>query len=283
MNLKWLGWIVASIVVVAAITMQLSPDHGASDPPGQATVPMEGGKPQVVRVDPSHTYSYEYDSTMTIVSVTDTTTPDRDYTAYKAENDARLAAWRSNPQSAPSLSGKHVTITFREPLTIADLHSILPGGTLNTTGKYATYTGVEFSIDQFYSVGSGPDGREESMMTAGPTIHSMSYGSAFEDPNCAQEPDACGPVTYEGVILVEMELISSDYNDLAAIQANPAVYLVDTTGIAVYQDLLNTHGFSAAEISEISLPYPVHTAGNKVVWQQNWLFSLRRRLMTFRP
>ena len=220
---------------------------------------------------PSDAYAYytwtDSSGVNVFVSVTDPMTyPGPDYTAYRAESHERIDAWAADPQAAPALDGHRVVVTFREPMTIPGLHAALPAGWITTTDQGEIYAGVDFNIVAFSLVGRGPGGREESTYTSGPEIRSFDYGTVFEDPNCAQEPDACGPVSYRGVLLLDLELhAGTSHQDLVNVKNHPDVYLVDTTGIALFEDLVG-QGHSPETIGDISLPWPMYTATGSVVW-----------------
>jgi hypothetical protein len=171
-----------------------------------------------------------------------------DFTAYKAANDARLARWDGSPAAAPPLQGAPVAVTFRQALAPADVARMVGPAAAEIVANVL--------------VGRTRAGRAASDYFAGP-VDPAKIGVSIPGPGCQADPAQCDPVTYSGVIQVELRP-SGGPATLAALGAQPEVYLADATGIAALADLRAQRPDLAAQVRDVYLPKPIWTTSGDV-------------------
>jgi hypothetical protein len=171
-----------------------------------------------------------------------------DYGDYKSENDSRIAGWVADPDSAPALTGRPVKITFDSAMSYTDTMEIISP----VASSYLQYRLVGYSA-------SYPD---RSMDGIGP-IDPIMIGSVVDpacgvavDPVGQPDPTGCEVITYTGVIHVVFSF-SGTITDLDDLRAHSDVYLIDTTGIQVVQDLSLLYGIALSQMQVVSFPSPM--------------------------
>jgi hypothetical protein len=173
---------------------------------------------------------------------------DNDFSAYKAESNARLDAWIADPGSAPVVDGKQVKVTFTSPQSYAS--------TISIVGPYAA------SYVRHAVVGHSPNTAEHIMEGLG-DIDPSSIGDKPNvacgisvDENGQPDPADCETVTWTGIIEVDI-LLQGGLAGLAAMRDNPSVFLVDTTGIEV----LRLTGLNQSQLQTLAMPFPMADDG----------------------
>ncbi len=219
------NWRLAFLLVAAGLVWQLVPKVF-----GQG-----GGS--------SYSYTSEpYDGSSLYVSVYENTMAD--FTAYKAENDARIDAWYANPSASPLVDGESVRVTFYEPKSIAEALQLLG----------ATNTAIQ--IDRYRMVGTDSQDRMRFFDGFSSIDASMLSGQIF-GPECDVDPALCNPIIYTGIIDIQFRMIGG-LASLRAMRNSPEIFVADSTGIEVINNIrLSQPG---AGYSVMSLPSPMYAA-----------------------
>lgn len=187
-------------------------------------------------------------STLVYVDLAD---PNLNYTAYKQENDARIAAWVADPAAAPAVDGQTVLLTFRRPQSYDQ--------TLRLLAPHAAGTGAQLGVPpwEFHLAGRKSVDRTlvymKSLRDFDPGIIGRPQLPSPE--TCAASPVDCQGAVYAGIIAVAFP-VAGGPGALAALRDLPEVFLVDTTGIQLRHDLSLTDPAAAGRIQLISLPEP---------------------------
>jgi hypothetical protein len=172
-----------------------------------------------------------------------------DYSVYKTENDSRIDDWDLHPGSAPQVDGKPVRVTFLTPQSYTE--------TLQVVGPYA---GEYLRYRVVGSSASYPDRAMDGIGEIDPAL----IGPEVPDPACGlavdefgtPDPTACEPINYTGVIHVQFSL-QGGVAGLVALRDDPDVYLADSTGIVVVDELAAQHGIDLDDISVVSMPFAI--------------------------
>ena len=172
--------------------------------------------------------------------------PDNDFSDYKAENDARIAAWQAEPQSAPEVDGRPVRVTFTSPRSYTETLEIVD----SFADEYVLYR----------VVGASPSYGSRAMDGMG-EIDPATIGEVV-DPACGvavdalgtPDPTACEIIDYSGVIHVQFT-VRGGVDALVDLQEHPNVFLADSTAIVVVEELGAEYGIGVGDLAVVSLPF----------------------------
>jgi len=211
--------LITTVVVVALIALRIG-----------GSVSGQGGS--------SYVYSTEDRGDSVFVVDVDLVNQDADFTAYKAENDSRIDGWAANPSTAPVLDGRPVMVTFLEPKSITETMQIIGA------------TSTVFDTDAYRLVGYSSQSPERYYDGWGP-IDPTLLGPPVLGPECDVDPSLCDPITFTGVMDVQF-FLQGGIAALQALKDNPNVFLADSTGIEITDEILST--IPQAQIESIMLP-----------------------------
>lgn len=176
------------------------------------------------------------------VKIDNTGSTGTSFTAYKAENDARIASWVANPAAAPQIDGLPVRLTFRTTQTMANV--------LQLIGPMAG------SVLDYRAVGEYED-EVTYMDMFGPISPAIFSGPYYEiDPSneiCTSQPSLCEPTTYTGMIDVKV-VMQGGVTQLNVFKGHPDVFLADSTAIQAHAELAVSNPTIAAHITDYSFP-----------------------------
>lgn len=219
-----------TFVIVVAFYRQGKPVHGQGSAYGYTVV---AHNPSVSQNAAPLEYSVKIDN----IGSTGTS-----FTAYKAENDNRIALWASNPATAPQVDGLPVRVTFRATKSIASVLELI--GPM--AGSVLDYRAVgEYENEITYMDAFGP---------IDPAIFSGPYYE-IEPTNeiCTSQPSLCVPTTYSGIIDVKV-IMQGGVAQLNVLKSHPDVFLADSTAIQVHSELAVSNPTIAAHVTDYSFP-----------------------------
>lgn len=236
--------IVAGITGLVAISAQVSSRHDGTPP----VVHAQGGAYWFYfeQADDQSDYAV-------IVDHYGKDSSGEDFTAYKNANDSRIDAWTANPGTAPQIDGRPVTLTFEHPLNASDLASVIAAG--------------QVSLTSVTLAGQTQDGRRPTMWQEGSMVPWSFVGPPIIDPACAAEPAACSPDVYNGVLQADGIIQAGGTTSLSALKGHADVYLADSTGIQVLDDVAQMYPAYYSADMTVSMPSAMWTTSGEVSFQ----------------
>ena len=176
-----------------------------------------------------------------------------DFAAYKASNDARSNAWVASPSSAPATENKQLSVTFVEPMTPAEVAAVL--------------SATSFEVNQYMVVGERASGEASVSVYYGP-VDSAKVNDLMAAPQlsmaCEKEPTspACYTTTYTGIMAVGGVATAAGITALDYLKNHPDVYLADSTGIQVLEDI----GSGLSSDPSVNLPTALFAVDTVSAW-----------------